>query len=504
MNALRQHCIDRACAEPLDVLVVGGGINGAVSAAALAARGAKVALVDQGDFASCTSQSSSNLAWGGIKYMETFEFGLVRELCRSRNRLMEAYPRQVQEIRFFTSIAKGFRKPRWMVFLGALLYWLIGACRTRPPRLLSRAAIRREAPMVRSDVLAGGIEYSDCLLPENDARFVFGFVRRALDRGGMAINYCELAAAERRDGLWHCALRDRAGGGSLSIRARCIVNAAGPLADALNAKLGIASPYRHLLSKGVHIVVPRIGPASRVLAFFASDGRLFFMIPMGNRTSIGTTDTRVDDAAAGPTEEDIGFLLDNANALLALDNPLALTDVVAVRCGVRPLVVRRDRAVEDADWMALSRRHVIDRHPAEAACAIYGGKLTDCLNVGDEVAGAIRSFGVALREPDGPWYGEEPAGEEPEEPPLIGACTRTRLRRMAEGEMVVHLEDFLRRRTLLALVLDHDALRTHPGLPEAARILFGERAEEELRRYFARDAEPWAGHPPLDKDGSMC
>src|SRR5438067_2855683 len=140
---LRDTMVEKLQAARFDVLVLGGGINGAVSAAALAARGAKVALIDRGDFAGATSQQSSNLAWGGIKYLESYEFGLVRKLCRARNRLVRAYPSTVQEIRFFTSVARGFRHGRLKLWLGALLYWAIGGFFTRRPRLLSVADIER-------------------------------------------------------------------------------------------------------------------------------------------------------------------------------------------------------------------------------------------------------------------------------------------------------------------------------------------------------------------------
>src|SRR5207248_7871064 len=180
---LRDTMVEKLQAARFDVLVLGGGINGAVSAAALAARGAKVALIDRGDFAGATSQQSSNLAWGGIKYLESYEFGLVRKLCRARNRLVRAYPSTVQEIRFFTSVARGFRHGRWKLWLGALLYWAIGSFFTRRPRLLSAEQIGREEPIVETRGLAGGFEYSDAYLHDNDARFVWGFVRSALDRG---------------------------------------------------------------------------------------------------------------------------------------------------------------------------------------------------------------------------------------------------------------------------------------------------------------------------------
>src|SRR5207249_5968648 len=164
---LRETNVDKLGEQRFDVLVLGGGINGAVSAAALAARGARVALIERGDFASVTSQQSSNLAWGGIKYLETYEFGLVRKLCRARNELIRAFPSTVQEIRFFTSVARGFRHGRFKLWLGAWLYWAIGNFFTRTPWLLSAAKLGREEPIVETRDLEGGIEYSDAYLHDN-------------------------------------------------------------------------------------------------------------------------------------------------------------------------------------------------------------------------------------------------------------------------------------------------------------------------------------------------
>jgi glycerol-3-phosphate dehydrogenase len=147
---LRSSNIDRLEKGAYDVLVVGGGINGAVAAAALAGRGVRVALIDAGDFAGGVSSNSSNLAWGGIKYLESREFLLVDKLCRSRNELMRAYPSTVREIRFFTTIQKGFRVWSVFVYLGSLLYWLIGRCRTRAPRYLSARTIESLEPEINT------------------------------------------------------------------------------------------------------------------------------------------------------------------------------------------------------------------------------------------------------------------------------------------------------------------------------------------------------------------
>src|SRR5882762_8418384 len=200
-------------ARVFDVLVLGGGINGSVSAACLAARGAKVALIDKSDFASFTSQQSSNLAWGGIKYMESLEFALVRKLCESRNHLIRSYPSTVQEIRFLAAHPRGFRHGLWKLVLGAWLYWLIGNFFTKPPRLLPAAKMKREEPTIDLAASDGGFEYSDAYLHDNDARFVFNFVRGALSYGCVATNYVEsLGSVRSEGGGWITRVRDIAHG----------------------------------------------------------------------------------------------------------------------------------------------------------------------------------------------------------------------------------------------------------------------------------------------------
>ena len=142
----------------------------------------------------------------------------------------------------------------------------------------------------------------------------------------------------------------------------------------------------------------------RVLAFFASDGRLFFVIPMGPKTCIGTTDTSVHDPGSGASVEDRQFVLDNINQLLDLPRPLTTDDIIGERCGVRPLAVRGGE--DEADWVQLSRKHAIDVNVADRHLSIFGGKLTDCLNVGDEVSDIVRELGIEMPHPDKIWYGE--------------------------------------------------------------------------------------------------
>jgi glycerol-3-phosphate dehydrogenase len=531
---LRQTNIEKLKAGDFDVCVIGGGINGAVSAAALSASGVRVALIERTDFAGVTSQQSSNLAWGGIKYLETFEFGLVRSLCLARNRLIRAYPSTVREISFYMTYPRGFRWPRIFVWLGAWLYWFIGNCFTRTPRLLSARQMAAEEPIIDLGNAAGGIEYSDAFLHDNDARFVFNFVRRALTNGCIAANYLEMTDAVRDGERWLISVRDLETGDTFVVRSKLIVNAAGPYVEDVNARLGVSTRHRHVLSKGIHVLVRRLTASYRVLTFFADDGRLFFVIPMGPRTCIGTTDTRVDGPEVGVTDEDRRFVLDNINKRLRLAEPLTERDIIAERCGVRPLVVSADKKTAASDdWLQLSRKHVIEA--AGAVICIFGGKLTDCLNVGEEVLEEVERAGIHIPYPGQRWYGEpapstreeffhqaklmnldaltsktssEPLSvrlwrryggqaigllehirEDPGDAELLiehAEYLRCEIEQAASREMITKLDDFLRRRSKIALVVSHEALRRAAGVREACRILFGDEADRKYDEYFAQ------------------
>lgn len=548
---LRTKNLQALRSSDFDVLVVGAGINGAVSAAALAAKGVKVGLIDKRDFAGFTSQQSSNLAWGGIKYLESLEFGLVRKLCKSRNALISHYPSTVKEIRFLTTLSKGFRYPGWVMYLATLLYWFMGNCFTRAPRLLSPGQLAREEAIIDTRRSTGGFEYSDAYLYDNDARFVFNFVRSAMKAGGVAANYVESLGARQVDGRWRVDVRDTISGESFSIRTKVLVNACGPFVDEHNHLAGQTAAYRHVFSKGIHLIVDRLTPSNRVLAFFADDGRLFFVIPMGTKTCIGTTDTRSDSPYVTVTDADRKFVLDNINARLKLQRPLTTSDVISERCGVRPLAVEGDHT--ETDWLSLSRRHVVETGLADRYLSIYGGKLTDCLNVGNEVVDSVAACGVVVPEASAEWFGE-PAAEvrqaffamaaemgldnftpassserlsarlwrryghdafelaasirrdraQADQIMLEAEYLRCELEHVARYEMVTKLEDFLRRRSKIELVVHRDKLRASEGLRRVCDLLFGDDAEERLEEYFAENAASREVMEELTKEGSSA
>ena len=539
--ALRDTNIERMRDGLFDVLVVGAGINGAVSSAALAGRGASVALVDRGDFGSFTSQESSNLVWGGFKYLENYELPLVFGLCRSRNRLMKAYPDNIKEIGFLAALDRTAPYRPWFAALGAVAYWAIGLFGTKPPKLFDAEAIKAEEPAIDTTSVRGGIQYQDGYLIDNDSRVVFSFVRSAIEAGAAVANYVELVSAERvatsQGTRWVARLRDVDSGEEFTTSARTIVNAAGPFVDGLNDRWGNSTDHRIVYSKGIHLVVPRLTTTKheRVLAFFDDTGRLFYVIPMGRRSVIGTTDTRVDTPFTAVDDDDRSFLLEQINARLDLDTPLTVGDIIAERSGVRPLVVKASGGDQtDTDWTSLSRKHEIERDDELGIVTIFGGKLTDCLNVGEEVASEIEHLGIPLEKDLENWFGEPAKATraeffrqaklmkldrlriKPDTEPLsdrlwrrygrrafdllesiradpamgediMGSADylRAELHTAAEHEMIVTLDDFMRRRSKIDLVVHDDDIHDGPGLREVAQILFGDDAERRLADYVA-------------------
>ena len=537
--AQRSENLRRLDGGDFDVIVIGGGINGAVSAAALAGRGASVALVDRGDFGAFTSQESSNLVWGGFKYLENYELGLVYGLCRSRNELMKSYPDNVREIGFLATLDKSAPYRPWFAGVGATAYWAIGRFGTKPPKVFSRRRLAQAEPAISTTTARGAIQYQDAYLIDNDSRFVFSFIRSAFEAGAVTTNYVELVHAERRSDRWHVALRDVVTGVEMTASAKTLVNAAGPFVDALNESWGTTTTHRIVYSKGIHLVVPRLTTTDhdRVLAFFDDSQRLFYVIPMGRRSVIGTTDTRVDDPHTAVTEEDRNFLLEQINARMNLEKPLEASDVIAERSGVRPLVVKVEGEGSDdwrsKEWTSLSRRHEVECDAQRSVVTVFGGKLTDCLNVGAEVASKIESLGVALEADQRNWYGEPDSASRAEffrqahlmhldemrskpdteslsvrlwrrygrrafdmlehirnDPSMAtdvmesADYLRVELHNAANHEMIVKLEDFMRRRSKIDLVVADDEFVGSDGLAEISQLLFGDDGERKLDEFY--------------------
>lgn len=495
-----------------DVAIIGSGINGAVSAAALSATGLSVLLLDERDFAGFTSQESSNMVWGGIKYLQTLEFGLVRSLCKSRARLFKNFPDQIREIGFFASLDSNAPTKPLFIYAGALLYWAIGGFSTQAPKYYSRKEAKLFEPALATDK-SPAVKYFDGILVDNDSRFVWNFVKTAKSHGAVVRNYTRASNVRRAQTGWqidlHSSLSTEARREGVSVLAKVLINAGGPFADQINQSAKNPTKSHIALSKGIHLVVPKITSDDRVLAFWDEEGRLFYVLPMGDRSVIGTTDTRVENPHTDVNNHDRDFVLAQINRLLALPQPLTRADIIAERSGVRPLVIKPNKTAAQAkeiDWHKLSREHVIETNPNNFAISILGGKLTDCLNVGEEIVDAVRElinvptlpkswFGAgsqrtnsqvlkAAKNQYGPRASEIAAAVlrrhgraaehiakawqqdaiSAEEVFLGSAVTFAELEHILQNEMIVTRQDALRRRLPLALVRSETEIQANQRL----------------------------------------
>jgi alpha-glycerophosphate oxidase/glycerol-3-phosphate dehydrogenase len=404
---------------------------------------------------------------------------------------------------------------------------------TEMPTFLSSKKIKQLEPAIDVSNAQGGFEYSDAFLYDNDARFVFNFVRSAMDNGAIVSNYVGATGSKKIDGIWHTEAVDEESGLTFTIRSKSIVNACGPMVDNYNQQVEQETEHNHLFSKGVHLIVNKLTKVDKVLAFFASDGRLFFVIPMGQKTCLGTTDNQVTDPNTQVTEADRDFILDNVNVLLDLEKPLTRADIISERWGVRPLAVKGGKG--DADWVQLSRKHAIDVNYDDKYLSVFGGKLTDCINVGEEVAAIVSELGIALPHKEAIWYGESSVDIKKEfeyRAGLIGLddmtpsysseklttrlwrrydihalqildeiqrdptqaeqlmknaeYLRAELHYAARREMITTLEDFVRRRSKIEMVLRKTEIVNTPGMIEACEILFGEKAQDKRNEYVKK------------------
>lgn len=357
-----------------DLLVVGGGIYGAWCALDAAQRGLRVALIEARDWGAGTSQSSSKLIHGGLRYLEHYEFRLVRHALAERRVLHRIAPHLVRPLEFVFPVFEGDRAGPFLISCGLTLYDLmgLGGQPVRPHRYFRRRAVLRTYPFLREQGLLGAFRYGDC--QEDDARMTLVVAAAAHGFGAVCANGVR-ALALRSDGA-----EVEADGDRFPIRARTTVNAAGPWALAL---LGAAAPP-HALIKGTHLVLPGIPGLREAFLLTAPDGRVFFVIPWYGRTLVGTTEARIQrPEEAQPTEAETDYLL---SALKRALPGLGFTreQLVSRFAGTRTLP-----AAQGPNLSAASREHVL-LEPRENCFLPLGGKYTtarcDAVRIIDRVA----------------------------------------------------------------------------------------------------------------------
>jgi len=395
--------------DPYDVFVIGGGVNGCGIARDAVGRGLSVALAEMNDLASATSSSSTKLFHGGLRYLEYFEFRLVREALIERERLLSAMPHISWPLRFVLPYSRDIRfesttplsrllalclpwvkgrRPAWLIRLGLFLYDHLGGRAFLPgTKVLDLRQDESGAPL--QDRFRKAFEYSDCWI--EDSRLVILNARDARQRGATIMPYTKVVRAERQNGLWHIETRAQQTGVVKAYRARCLINAAGPwVEDILANTTKRKSTDGVRLVRGSHIITRKLYDHDKCYVLQGNDGRIIFVIPYETDfTLIGTTDIDHPDLSTkvccSPEERE--YLLAFASRYFA--RPLTDDDVVATFSGVRPL---HDDGAQQAS--AATRDYVLrlDQEGNAPLLNVFGGKITTYRKLAEAAMETLRPY----------------------------------------------------------------------------------------------------------------
>ena len=403
--------------EPTDLFVIGGGINGCGIARDAAGRGLSVTLAEMNDLASATSSASTKLFHGGLRYLEYFEFRLVREALMEREVLLEAMPHISWPMRFILPYHKDMRfesdtptsrllsvampwmkgrRPAWLIRLGLFLYDVLGGRKFLP----GTATVRLEgtpegAPL--QDRFVKAYEYSDCWI--EDSRLVVLNARDAEARGAKIMTRTKVLSASREDDLWRIETQNSENGERRVHRARMLVNAGGPwVGDIIQSTVRLNSREGVRLVRGSHIVTRRLYDHDKCYFFQGTDGRIIFAIPYETDfTLIGTTDAEHDDPSRKPscTPEEQAYLLNFANHYFK--RTLTDDDVVWTYSGVRPLY---DDGASSATAATRDYTLKVDANGGAPVLNIFGGKITTYRRLAES---ALKKISEHLPDVKGPW-----------------------------------------------------------------------------------------------------
>lgn len=381
--------------ETYDLLIIGGGINGAGIARDAAGRGAKVLLVEKDDLAAHTSSASTKLVHGGLRYLEHFEFRLVHESLVERERLLRIAPHIIRTLRFVLPHDEGLR-PKWMLRLGLFLYDNLGGRKLLPG---TSSLNLRDPPhgQILQDRLVRGFEYSDCWA--DDARLVTLNCIDARDRGAEISTRTECVALERGSMNWTATLRSAAS--EAQIQARTVINAAGPWVDRVLNRAMPSEAHQNLrLVKGSHLVFPKLFEGRHAYIFQNRDNRIVFAIPYERDfTLVGTTDVLFtgDPSDVQISDEEKAYICDAVNEYLRV--PVSPDQAVWNYSGVRPLY--DDHKTDNS---TVTRDYVfdLDRDGGAPILSIFGGKLTTYRKLAEHALEKLGGFG------DGSWTANEP------------------------------------------------------------------------------------------------
>ena len=368
----RQALLQDLSSQEFDLIIIGGGITGAGIALDATLRGIKTALVEMQDFAAGTSSKSTKLIHGGLRYLKQGEVRLVREVGKERAILYRNAPHMVIPESMLLPLVKGGSFGKYGTSVGLALYDRLASVKPgEKRRMLNRQEAIECEPLLNRDLLDGGCVYSE--YRTNDARLTLEVIKTAKDNGALAANYTKVESLTYADKkVVGVSCRDLLTDTVINIKARKIVNAAGPWVDDLRKKDNSLTNQRLHHTKGVHIVVPHERlPVNQSAYFDVFDKRMVFVIPRGKTTYIGTTDTDYDKDLVSPavTKEDVEYLLKAANTMFPTVE-VTQSDIVSSWAGIRPLIHQEGKSASE-----ISRKDEIFLS-GSGLLSIAGGKLT--------------------------------------------------------------------------------------------------------------------------------
>ena len=399
--------------EVYDVAVIGGGINGVGIAADAAGRGLSVFLCEKDDLASHTSSASSKLIHGGLRYLEHYEFRLVREALAEREVLLAKAPHIVKPMRFVLPHRPHLR-PAWMIRAGLFLYDNLG----KREKLAGSVSLKFGTDSPLKPEITKGFEYSDCWV--DDARLVVLNAMSARENGAHIHTQTRCVGAQRSKGLWELNF-ERADGSLFSIRAKALVNAAGPwVAKFIKDDLKLDSPYGIRLIQGSHLIVPKLYDAPNAFILQNEDQRIVFTIPyLDQFTIIGTTDREYtgDPAKVSITEAETDYLLNVVNS--HFKQQLSRDDILRTYSGVRPLC--ND---ESDNPSAVTRDYTLSLSGASGEApllSVFGGKLTTYRKLAESAMAQLTPFFTQIK-PSWTATATLPGGEDMTTPQALSAA----------------------------------------------------------------------------------
>jgi len=423
-------------AEPLDVLVIGGGIVGSCVARDAALRGLRTGLVEQRDFAFGTSSRSSRLLHGGIRYLAQGKIGLVREASIEKTVLHHIAPHLAAPLPFvFPTYRQNRAWKLWQLKFGVKFYDLLCSGRNLGhSSWLDRTETVQKVPGLNEDGLAGAVRYFDGFT--NDARLVLDTLSSAAGQGAFLLNYARYTQAKKQD-LWHVEIEDVLSGARFTARTRCVVNATGPWADGLPH-----SAVKLRLTKGIHLVVEQARLPVTDALVMTEGSRVLFALPWGERTLLGTTDTDYNGPldAVHANAEDVAYVLKIANAHFPAAG-LQASDVISTWAGLRPLIADPKGRPSD-----ISRAHEI-KSPEPNWWDVAGGKLTTCRLMAEQTVDRLVTAAGLEASPCTTAVTPLPGVDEPFSGIVPPAFSREMVQHFCTREWAVHLEDVMIRRS---------------------------------------------------------